>query len=299
MASWTISGGSDKARLIAHAETALPRFFSRSPRGREDLQALAEVMANGVLAPIRDLLRMTYIQDSDGKWLRQHAKDRGTGPQAGESEAALKRRLVDIEDAVTRPVLLAAIQDKLDDAGVVGPLAMVELPRDGGFFGDHTARSGTGGVFSTALAGGGLRAFTPTSPFPLPLRVGAAALESGAFSNPRLVISGAAVGGNNGTFQVTALEANAAIFSNATGANSTDATVAWEVRKFSAEGTSIEGRARCYLGRGYRGCSRPGATIIAILPFGTPDAVAEAVREVLRQKKAGGIKHVVEVRAVP
>lgn len=300
MTTWTLPGATDKERLIAHAETSIPRFFSRSPRGREDLHALAELMANGVLAPIRDMVRQTFIQDSDGKWLRQHAKDRGTGQQEGESEPALKARLVDIEDAITRPVLLAAVQAVMAAAGVVGAPQMVELPRDAGFSGDHAERTGTGGIFSAALAGGGLRSFTPTVPFQLPLRVGTAAVESGAFSNPRLVIAGAAAGGNNGTFEVTALEGNAAVFTNASAINSSpDATVTWAVRKYSAEGTSIEGFARAYLGRGYRGCSRPGATMVIILPFGTPAAVADAAREVVRRKKAGGIRHVVEVRANP
>lgn len=54
------------------------------------------------------------------------------------------------------------------------------------------------------------------------------------------------------------------------------------------------GRRHAYASRGYRcGSTRP-STIIVILPAGTSEACRLAVLEGVRQRKAGGFKHMVE-----
>jgi hypothetical protein len=57
-------------------------------------------------------------------------------------------------------------------------------------------------------------------------------------------------------------------------------------------------RHSAYLGRGYR-MAKPGSAFIIILPYGSTAATAAAVREALRQKKAAGIRALVEWRQSP
>jgi hypothetical protein len=290
---WTIPGKSWKQQILEFAQEAMPKYWSKAPRKMEDLNAMAEVMATA-LGVCMDLIRQTYILDSEGKWLRQHARDRGLSLQEGESEAALKQRIREVVDALTRPALLAGVESIMAAAGVVGDVAVVDIRRDRAFFGDYTERTDTGGVF--ALTPAGLVTFEPTVPFPLPVEVGFP--RSGAQGNPRLVLSGAADAGNDGTFEVTALQRNAAVYTNGGGVAAADAGVSWALRKYDVEGNNREGRARAYRGRGYRrGGSR--SSFAFILPYGTSAGVANGVRDYLRVWKAFGIRSAVEVRQNP
>lgn len=285
--TWTVPGESRKDSLLRHAETSVPRFYSKSARGREEMNGLAELLGNGVLAATDDLLQMTFIGSAERKWLAQHAKDAAVSPQDGEPPDILRERIRHPEDAVTRPFLLAAINNLLAVAGVSGTAAMAELRRDRAFFGTYTARTGTGGVFATE---GSVRTFTPTVPFPLPVEVGYA--RSGAQGNPRLVLSGAAQAGNNGTFEVTSLLVDSAGYTNASHVDGADAGVSWSLRKYDVEGHSREGFARAYLSRGYR--ARKRRAIVVILPLGSSAALVDAVADLLRLKKAAGFPALVE-----
>lgn len=64
---------------------------------------------------------------------------------------------------------------------------------------------------------------------------------------------------------------------------------------------SATSRKRAYLSRGYRmaGTGREATAIIVILPYGTSAATAASIAEALRQKKAGGVKVIVERRLNP
>lgn len=130
--TWTIPGPILKDLLVQHAQESLPRWWSKSERGLEDINAIAEVMVT-VLLQCEDWLRMTFILDSDGKWLIQHARDRGVSPQANESEATLKERIRRPEEAVTRGAILAVVNAVLVAAGLPGTATMIELPRDACF----------------------------------------------------------------------------------------------------------------------------------------------------------------------
>jgi hypothetical protein len=62
--------------------------------------------------------------------------------------------------------------------------------------------------------------------------------------------------------------------------------------------TVVTGAHRFYLGRGYRVSARHNELII-ILPYGTPTSVQQAVADMARQLKAGGVDVIIEVRANP
>lgn len=229
-------------------------------------------------------------------WLAQHARDRGTERQEGESDEALRDRLKRVEDAVTRPVLLAAVQAVLDREGVVGTPAMVELRRDKAFFRSSVSDTGTGGVF---LGTAPDMSFTPDDGFATtddaampPFR----SIEEDV--DHRLVISGAATAANNGTRAITGLAGDAVEFANGAGVAEVDPTVTWTVEKLDRDGNLLDGFVDSYFTRGDRFGGMLSA-IIVILPFGCDEATRQSVLEELRLKKGAGVRAIVECRAVP
>lgn len=241
----------------------------------------------------------SYIMRAEGvdaggpDFLDALALDLGTARTADESQQALRTRLREVEGAVTRPALLAAIDALLAQAGVVGTSAALELLRDKGHFGDYTAQTGVGGVF--ALVSGTTYKFTPTVPFELPVLVNYPG--SGSWANPRITFATSEDAANDGTYTTTDLDGNGVTFINAAGVpNAADTTVAWTLKKYDVDGNSREGFNRAYFNRGYRAGYRG---FVVILPYGTPDSVVSAVRDTLRQRKAFGFRSLVEVNAVP
>ncbi len=281
--------------LLEHARGAIPRHFSRPARPQEEMYAFAEIMetSHGV---VEDWTLQTYIEDCEGIWLDAHAEDRALRRQTDETNDQLRERLRrPPDDAVTRPALLTAVQALLEAAGVVVAPSMVEVRRDRGFFGTFTTRSGTGGTI--AIRDDGLITFEPDVAFALPVEVDHP--RSGAQGQPQLIIAGAAVAANDGTFEVTELDGNAVVFTNALGVADVDLALTWELHQRDVDGNlRDDGRARAYYGRGYRmGGDKPH--MIVILPFGTSDALAASVRDLLRSRKAAGVRLTVEVRGVP
>jgi hypothetical protein len=130
--SWTIPGRRAVDELVEHAQTAIPGYYGRADREREDLEAFAE-MVRFAGAVVDDWTRQTYLTLAEGTWLDAHARDRGTRRQADEADAELVERLQVPGDVVTRPVLLARADALLALAGVVGSATMLEGP-DLGFF---------------------------------------------------------------------------------------------------------------------------------------------------------------------
>ncbi len=242
-------------------------------------------------------LDQAFIATADGvgpDWLNEHAKDRATRRQTDEDDATLRERLRQYADTLTRPAILAAAQAVMTAGGAAGAPLMVDVRRDCAHFGDYTAQTGTGGTFATVT--GNVRKFTPTVPFALPVEVGF--VRSGSQGNPRLVISGAASAGNDGTHEITDLVADAVSYTDASAVAEVDATVAWSLRQYDIDGNDRTGRARAYFDRGYR-FGAGGPMFVIILPYGTPDAVGRSVRDMARQIKAGGVLASVEVRANP
>lgn len=227
-------------------------------------------------------------------WLDQHARDRGTSRQAGETDPVLQARLRVVPDAITRQALLDAANAILSAASVSGSAALLELPRDAAYLGSFTALTGTGGTFAQA---GTVTRFTPTVlswPTPPFQAAGVTPVRSW-----QLVISGAASGGNNGTRTITGLDGNAAIVTNAGGVAGADATVTWKAQRLDVAGNVTDGFHRVYLSRGYRLTQRRPFEIIMILPFGSSVGVQNSLRESLRLKKAAGYKLTVERRINP
>jgi hypothetical protein len=240
------------------------------------------------------MIDQTFITRAVGgtpDWLQQHAADRDTFRQDSETDDQLEFRLRNIQAAAIKPSIMALAQQMIDDAGVSGTVAMCELRRDRAYLRTLQAMTGTGGVF-TDPAGTSMR-FAPTVPFPgPPFRVPEEIVEH------RLIISGAASGGNNGTFTITGLFGAAAVYVNASGVAGTDATVTWSVQHRDRAGNILDGFRDAYCSRGDR-CAADRAGFVLILPFGTTEALRLSVQELVRPIKAGGVVFYVERRVNP
>jgi hypothetical protein len=92
-------------------------------RAEEELYAFAE-MAEDVANILAFWLSQTLIGSAVGAtttepdWLNQHALDRGTRRQSGESDSALRQRLRNTPESITRQSLIDAAQAIVDDEGV-------------------------------------------------------------------------------------------------------------------------------------------------------------------------------------
>lgn len=289
----------EEQELFDFAVAALPKWFTSVERHREDLAGFAKTFG-AALATVRYWFGQTLIGGAQGPavglpdWLNQHAVDRGTRRQASETTPALRERLQNTPDAVTRGALLAATNAILAAEGIVGTAKMVELPRDGAFLGSYVSNTGTGGTF--AAGSGTQKKFTPTTAWACPPYRHAAVTRK--IQSFRLDISGAANAGNNGQFPTLALETDTVVIDNAAGVAAVDATVAWTVRKRDRRNNVRDGFGRAFCSRGYR-CSSSRHTLVIILPFGSTASTESSVKEMLRQKKAGGVRAVIERRINP
>lgn len=296
----------EEQELLDAAKAILPSWFFADQRLLEDLAMAAKELGAARTVVQHWLGTQTKISTAVGAtatepdWLDQHARDRGSSRQSGETDAALRSRLQTLVDddgdalAVTRAALMDAVASILTAYAVAGTAAMVEMSRDQAFFSGWTGNAGVGGTF-TAPDSSGFQTFTPTVKFAYPPFTTA----SGRIHSHQLVISGAASGGNNGTFVTTGLVNNAAKYSNAAGVVGADATVVWSTRRRDVFAVSVEGRRDAFLSRGYRMGRSRGGGIIVILPFGTSEPARKSVFELLRARKGGGISLVVERRQVP
>lgn len=291
----------EEQEIFDFAVESLPRWFTRDTRAREDLIAAAKLFG-AVRAMVSYWFGQTLIGEAQGPisglpdWLGQHAVDRGTRRQIGESDATLKQRLRNVPDAITRPALLAAAQAIVDAEGIVGDVVMVELPRDGAHYGTYESISGLG---AHVVPSGTTIRLTPYElPWPMP------PFRSSSVPPPRsyeIEVSFAADAPNLVAWTpITGLDGDAVIFENPTGGYFVDdPDLVWSVRKVNRRGFPMDGRARAYYGRGYRASRAAPGTIVMILPFGATAGTETSVREMLRQKKAAGIAARVERRLSP
>jgi hypothetical protein len=209
--------------LYDFAMSAMPEWFRELERTKEDLSAMAKIFgaAKRVGAYWLDMAMIGNATGPTAKvagndtnwakpipsgalgpdWLEMHAEDRGTRRMDGETDPTMRQRLRLPPDALARAVLLAASQAMVTAAGVSGTVAMVELPRDAAHLGTRVQDHGTGGSFAKS---GSLMAFVPSIPFAFPPYVQGI---SGAVKRVDIVFSGCAEAGNNGTFEVSGLEA--------------------------------------------------------------------------------------------
>jgi hypothetical protein len=287
----------DEQALFDWAAAGMPEWYTDAEIANEFLELAAKTFGAS-RAVVKDwLTRQTRILEADGPtavtpdWLGLLAKDLGTSRREGETTTALRRRLRIVEDALTRPALLAGVQALLDQAGVVGTVGMVELPRDAAYFGDWSSDAGVGGTF--AVLTGGAASFTPavgfkTNPY----------LPVFPQFGRKLTIAGASAPANNGTFTTTGVVTNGARYANGSAVGGADPTVVWTLKKLDVQGNVVDGFAKSYFNRGFRMASKL-PTIVVILPYGTTEPVRAAIEEFLRLRKAAGVRAVVEARSTP
>ncbi len=292
ISTFTVSfpSGTDHDKLFAHIRDAMPAPF-RGDRPFEDIHAVA-AQYELTMAQMREWSAMMFITTATGVWLDAHAQDRGTFRQAGETDEELRARIKTLQDVVTEPALLAAAQAIVDAAGIVGVVAYVNLRRDRAFYGPLVADTGTGGTFSALR---GVQGFEPATDFAgPPFRDIAPTVEH------RLVISGAAAPANNGTFTITGLAEDAALFVNGGFSPAVDGGLAWSVTVHDVDGNERTGFQRSYYSRGYRyGSSGLPGVYILILPYGCAPATVLSVEEMIRQRGPGGFIGLVECRLTP
>jgi hypothetical protein len=271
--------------LFDFARGNLPDWYSDDDRANEFLGLAARIMGATKAVALFWLSRQTRILLADGPtsttpdFLAQHALDRGTFRQLGESDDSLRARLRSMPaGAIVRPAIMATLV-----AAIPGAVAL-ELPRDLAFTGVYAVHSGIGGTFA-ALAGGQV-SFTPTAGYgvvPLP---------------GNLVLSSATASGNNGTFATLGVLVNGATYANGSGVAGADAAVHWTLAKIDRRGNPKDGFARAYANRGFR-VGGPLPTILVILPYGTTDSAMAIAVDIVRQLKAFGVLLLVERREVP
>ena len=275
----------EEQRYYDFAKAALPPWV---PDPDEFLAGAAKLFG-GVDATIRYLFGQALISTATGPdtgtpdWLNQHAADRGTRRQLGETTPALRERLRTFPDALTRASLLAVADAQLSIAGVSGSAAMVELPRDMAHSGVYATDTGVGGTFTKV---GNVVTFTPDGAWAAPPYRDPSIVP---VRTHKLTIAGAASAGNDGTRTIDGLTGDGAFYTNAGGVAEADPTVAWTVEHYDPEGNLRDGFTRAYSQRGYRSSRLRPQTIVIILPYGTSAAVAAGVAEAVRQRKAAGI----------
>lgn len=281
------------------ALAALPRWMNP---GDEFLHGAAKLFGSSVQPQIDYWITQTFITTATGAtlttpdWLNQHARDRGTSRQNGESDAALAARLRNTPDALTRLAILNAANLILQAAGISTPAAMIEQPRDSAHCGSFIGDAGTGGTFASI---GSAFAFQPTVPFVAPPYRDPSVVR--LIQSYAITIAGAAHAGNDGTFQITGLNGNYALYTNGSGVVGADAGATWTVIKQDRRGNSLNGHGKAHCNRGARvghGFT-PLHQFRLILPYGTTPGVTASITEMLRQKKAAGVAVAIETRLVP
>jgi hypothetical protein len=135
MASWTLPGPTLEEDLIKVGKDAVPRLMFKATRAEEITRAKARQMYLAAAA-VNEWYRQSFILRANGPWLDQHARDRGTFRQAGESDAALAARLREVAKAVTKPALLALATAIVNADGIAGVAVGIELACDGAYYGD-------------------------------------------------------------------------------------------------------------------------------------------------------------------
>lgn len=305
----------DEQELLDFGVGALPDWVSPSD---PILTAAAKPM--GAARAIGDyLFKQALITTADGPtattpdWLNQHARDRGTSRQLGESDAALAARLRVIPDALTRPAILAAANAVLSAAGVSGQAALLEMPRDGAWIGRYFTIQQSdpgGGVFAHL---GSAMTFTPATPFMRGIQQIWTPPSVFPGTRYRLQIQFANDSGNNGTFEIIGLVGNAMVYANPSGVDRAADTAAVSViTRLDATGNPTDGPttyvggspvsggfARSFCNRGWRVVQARPFELRLILPFGTSAGTAASVAESIRLKKAAGYVVAIEVRQHP
>lgn len=111
--------------LMSAFRSGLPADVASIDRNDGDVEACATMM-EAAEGQLHGWTREARLATAGGKWLNQHARDRGTARQAGESDATLRQRLRTPPDAITPPAMRAALEALAATAGV-GAVYLYEL----------------------------------------------------------------------------------------------------------------------------------------------------------------------------
>lgn len=294
----------EEQELLDFALSALPSWFSDTESRDLAIEAGMAKMAGMARAQASYWFGQTLITTATGPatgtpdWLQQHALDRDTRRTNGEASPGLQERLRQYPDAINRTSILAVAQSIVDAAGVTGDVAMVELRKDRGFLNLNLSQVGRGGVFSSGV--GDRMLFTPDEGW-----LGGRPPFRGPGVEPpigyTIDIQNSNSITNDGVFEVLAMSGNAVVYENPSGVAEADPGADWQIDRGDRYGNRITsvfapvGRRGTYLSRGHRmGGRQP--LIVLILPFGSSAAVASSVEEAIRQRKAAGIRAVIERR---
>lgn len=266
-----MSYSASEQKIYNHLRATLPRFLFQNPDAAEDIAGAYVKIFDATLTQADDWRSMTDILSATGIWLDQHARDRGTVRQEDETDSTLRLRLRTLEDALTEPALVAGVDNIMVDSS-----ALVNLRRDRAFFHD---RGISGTIFQ----------FTPDFLGSLDRIYSLQPLFEADMVGRDITIAGNSYFDNNGTFEIVSfIDVQHVLIDN--NAASTGMAGTW----------TIASQTGGFMSRGYRmGHSGYPSTFIIILPYGTSDDVAAAVDEYLRTHKAGGFKHIIEVRQSP
>lgn len=291
----------EEQELFDAAKAAVPKFLFAKDGIQAEIFAAAAKAFGLARTQVASWLAQSVISQSTSFWLDQHAIDRATRRRSSETDAVLRDRIRRIDDAVTLPALEAKVDAILDAAGN-HPGTLIEL-RSG------CARFPSPAYAITCVAGS---LMTEHERFDLSDGTNHLKIEFCIFPDSTLAI---------GYFPVYYTVGDTA----ATIAASIAAAVPFYQPAFTAEvdgdrvlisgptsvptntvtatGFSIIRAGQSFVSRGYRiagNASRPQANeFIVILPYGTTAATANAVSDMLRQFKGGGVRYQVEVRGVP
>lgn len=281
------------------ARAAMPDWYALEENQNEKLASMAKMAAAGHEITQDWLVKQSAISTADGPigdspdWLGQHALDLGTSRRAGESDEALRTRLRNVSDAINLESIEDAIRDVLDSESIAADFYVLELPRDKSYFGEYQSETGTGGAF-VASFGNGL--FGPDGDWAAPPHVNTSTTPG--FSNKKITFSGAAVGGNDGTYIVTGVVINSARYDSFTAVTGVDPGVNWELKKFDTDGNAVDGFSKAFMSRGYViGSLRP--TLMVLLPYEATESTEVSVREMIRTKKGAGVRVIIRRRLIP
>lgn len=121
------------------ARSALPRWFTRRvPAPGRVVDALMQGFVK-VFQSARETMQeffygAGYYGNAGDEWIDEHLKDANTRRQVGEDNDSAVARLRSVADAVTRPAILAAVNELLAAAGVTGEAGMHEIWQQGSYY---------------------------------------------------------------------------------------------------------------------------------------------------------------------
>jgi hypothetical protein len=298
----------NEQELYDWMRAAIPRFFFAKTRSEEEINAFLKVF-DASRQQVEDWFQETLISLSSGIWLTQHAIDRFSDRQDGESDAELRARLQIIQDAVTRSAILTTAQAIWDAAGLSGTVVMVELAKNRIYLNVNVADYDIGGTFVGPDASNVMR-FTPDAGF-AGRPYDSADVPPNRSEDHYLYIENATDAGNDGTYEITGFDDDAVLFTNAAGVARVDAVAEWRIERRDWQGVTIDGPAADpspangwedgYLDRGFRISNTPPNSFVIILPYDVAAVEANrvSVEEGVRQKKAAGNLVIVERRSTP